>query len=325
MIKAIALENVWLNFSDETKAAFKKNKAYQFQFKKEEELTESDFLETEVLVGLPKPDLLAKYKNLKWLQLLSAGTNGYTQGADFPEDVTLTNATGTYGLTISEHLLTMAFILLRKFDLYEKQQEKEIWENIGQIQSIYGSTVLVHGLGDIGSHFAQKIQALGGHVIAVKRTVYGDEEFADEVYAETDLDKVLPRADIIASSVPGTHETYKLFNQEKFDLMKENAIFLNVGRGTNVDLEALCDALESKKIAGGGIDVTDPEPLPKGHRAWHTERLLITPHASGGYTLPETWRRFMKILEKNLDAYANGKDLTNIVDMKTGYKRNAHK
>ena len=71
MIKAIALENVWLNFSDETKAAFKKNKAYQFQFKKEEELTESDFLETEVLVGLPKPDLLAKYKNLKWLQLLS--------------------------------------------------------------------------------------------------------------------------------------------------------------------------------------------------------------------------------------------------------------
>ena len=107
--------------------------------------------------------------------------------------------------------------------------------------------------------------------------------------------------------------------------MKENAIFLNVGRGTNVDLEALCDALESKKIAGAGIDVTDPEPLPKGHRAWHTERLLITPHASGGYTLPETWRRFMKILEKNLDAYANGKDLTNIVDMKTGYKRNAHK
>ncbi|MFR6224081.1 MAG: D-2-hydroxyacid dehydrogenase, partial [Lactococcus lactis] len=186
-------------------------------------------------------------------------------------------------------------------------------------------TVLVHGLGDIGSHFAKKIQALGGHVIAVKRTVYGDEEFADEVYAETDLDKVLPRADIIASSVPGTHETYKLFNQEKFDLMKENAIFLNVGRGTNVGLEALCDALESKKIAGAGIDVTDPEPLPKGHRAWHTERLLITPHASGGYTLPETWRRFMKILEKNLDAYANGKELTNIVDMKTGYKRNAHK
>ena len=78
---------------------------------------------------------------------------------------------------------------------------------------------------------------MGGHVIAVKRTVYGDEEFADEVYAETDLDKVLPRADIIASSVPGTHETYKLFNQEKFDLMKENAIFLNVGRGTNVGLE----------------------------------------------------------------------------------------
>ncbi|KSU22806.1 D-3-phosphoglycerate dehydrogenase [Lactococcus lactis subsp. lactis] len=83
--------------------------------------------------------------------------------------------------------------------------------------------------------------------------------------------------------------------------------------------------LSLKKLAGAGIDVTDPEPLPKGHRAWHTERLLITPHASGGYTLPETWRRFMKILEKNLDAYANGKELTNIVDMKTGYKRNAHK
>ena len=322
-IKILILTNIWITptFTEELKTLFTSNIDYDVQFKSEAELTANDFAETEVLVAIPSPELLPKFKKLKWLQLFSAGTNGYTEGADFPTDVQLTNATGTYGLVISEHLLTMALVLMRRFNVYAVQQEQETWENAGDLQSIYGSTILVHGLGDIGGHFAQKVQALGAHVIAVKRTVYGDEKFADEVYPESELDKTLPRADLIVTSVPGTKETYKLFDASKFALMKPTAIFLNVGRGTTVDLGALCDALNAGKLGGAGLDVTDPEPLPKGHYAWHTPNLLITPHASGGYTLPESRRRFMAILQENMQNYLEGKALRNLVDMQTGYKK----
>lgn len=322
-IKTLILTNTWITptFISEIKALLAGNVAYDVQFKSEVDLTDDDFAETEVLIAIPSPELLPRFKKLKWLQLFSAGTNGYTEGAFFPTDVQLTNATGTYGLTISEHLLTMALVLMRRFNVYAAQQEQEIWKNAGDLQSIYGSTILVHGLGDIGGHFAQKVQALGAHVIAVKRTVYGDEKFVDEVYPESELDKVLTRVDLIATSVPGTKETYKLFDASKFALMKPTTIFLNVGRGTTVDLDALCDALNAGKLGGAGLDVTDPEPLPKGHQGWHTPNLLITPHASGGYTLPESGRRFIAILQENLQNYLEGKPLRNLVDMQTGYKK----
>ncbi|MDR2976051.1 MAG: D-2-hydroxyacid dehydrogenase [Streptococcaceae bacterium] len=322
-IKTIVLTGGWLApaITEEVENLFKQNPAYDVQFKSEDALTEADYAETEVLLANPSSECLMKFENLKWQQLVSAGTNGYTEGAPYPEHVTLTNATGTYGLSISEHLLTMALTLMRGFNTFEAQQAQEIWKNVGEIQSIYGSTVLVHGLGDIGGHFAQKVKALGAHVIAVKRTVYGDEEYADEVYPDSELDKVLPRVDLIASSVPGTKETYRLFDAAKFARMKPTAIFLNVGRGTTVDLEALCDALEAGKLKAAGLDVTDPEPLPKGHRAWHTPNLLITPHASGGFNLAESRRRFIAILQNNLTNYATGKPLQNQVDMKTGYKK----
>ncbi|AYG01635.1 D-2-hydroxyacid dehydrogenase [Lactococcus allomyrinae] len=322
-IKTLILTNTWLtqSFKAKLENLFAHQTDYEVQFKSEADLTADDFAETEVLIAIPSPQLLPKFKKLKWLQLFSAGTNGYTEGAAFPAGVALTNASGTYGVTISEHLLTMALVLMRRFNVYASQQEQEIWQNAGDLQSIYGSTILVHGLGDIGGHFAQKVQALGAHVIAVKRTVYGDDQFADEVYPESELDKILPKVDLIATSVPGTKETYKLFDAAKFALMKPNAIFLNVGRGTNVDLEALCDALDNGKLGAAGLDVTDPEPLPKGHRAWHTPNLLITPHASGGYTIPESRHRFIEILRTNLQNYIEGKPLRNLVDMQTGYKK----
>jgi len=322
-IKTLVLTNTWLTptFAAELEILFASQPNYDVKFKAEADLTTDDFAETEVLIAIPSPQLLPKFKKLKWLQLFSAGTNGYTEGADFPEGVALTNASGTYGVTISEHLLTMALVLMRRFNVYANQQEQEIWQNAGDLQSIYGSTILVHGLGDIGGHFARIVHSMGAHVIAVKRTVYGDEQFVDEVYPDHELDKILPRVDLIATSVPGTKETYKLFGAEKFALMKPTAIFLNVGRGTNVDLEALCDALSSHKLGAAGLDVTDPEPLPKGHRAWHTPNLLITPHASGGYTIPESRHRFTQILQTNLQNYIEGKPLRNLVDMETGYKK----
>ena len=104
--------------------------------------------------------------------------------------------------------------------------------------------------------------------------------------------------------------------------MKKNSYFLNIGRGTAVKTDALCDALESGKIAGASVDVTDPEPLPSNNRLWNMPNILITPHVSGGYHVKETHDRIIEIARKNIVHLVNGESFENIVDMNTGYRKN---
>jgi phosphoglycerate dehydrogenase-like enzyme len=133
------------------------------------------------------------------------------------------------------------------------------------------------------------------------------------------LEMLLPRADIVALSLPGTSLTDNIINRNTLQLMKPNAVLINVGRGNAVDTDALCDALESGMISGAALDVTDPEPLPKEHPLWNVKNAIITPHISGGFSLPETFNRIVGISADNLEAYMSGKKLKNIVDTTAGY------
>ena len=102
--------------------------------------------------------------------------------------------------------------------------------------------------------------------------------------------------------------------------MKKNAILLNIGRGTAIDTEALCDALEKGQIGGVGLDVTDPEPLPAEHRLWDMPNAIVTPHISGFYHLQQTFERIVRISAENLAAYREGRPLRNVIDEKIGYR-----
>ena len=136
-----------------------------------------------------------------------------------------------------------------------------------------------------------------------------------------DLDQLLPRADVVAVTLPGTQATQNLLNRERIGRMKEGAVLLNVGRGTIVDTEALCDALESGHLAGAGVDVTDPEPLPPSHRLWRIPTAVVTPHISGYYHLRETHERIVNIFVENLQRFQAGEPLRNQVDFSTGYRK----
>jgi len=318
--KVIVLTNL-LDLPMDTRIALDQNPELEMVWKHSRTLTEEDYQETVAVIGNTKVEILKKFPKLEWVQLYSAGTNGYTD-ADFPKGVHLTNATGSYGLAISEHMLAQTLLLQKRFHVYMDKQRQQDWSHEkGLIKSVYGSTFIIVGLGDIGTAFAKLVKALGGYVIGVKRKIYGDEQHVDEVYTIDELDEVLGRGDVVATSVPGTSEAYRMFNASRFEKMKEEAIFLNVGRGTTVDLEALCDALDSGKLWGAHVDVTDPEPLPKGHRAWSTPNLVITPHVSGNFYLEETLNRFLEITKQNLENFAQGKPLINEVDFETGYKK----
>ena len=135
------------------------------------------------------------------------------------------------------------------------------------------------------------------------------------------MDSLLPRADVVAVTLPGTQATSGLLSRERIARMKEGAVLLNVGRGTIVDTEALCDALESGRLGGAGVDVTDPEPLPPEHRLWRLPTAVVTPHVSGFYHLKETHERIVDIMVENLKRFQAGEPLKNQVDFSTGYRK----
>lgn len=295
--------------------------AFSFRYSSPETITQEELDHTDILIGNPPPGLLHGSPRLQWLQCNSAGTEPFLQPGVLHPHTLLTNATGAYGLAISEHMLGMLLELFKKLHTYRDAQHLHQWQSLGRVRSIEGSTVLVLGMGDIGGEFARRVKALGAYVIGVRRTDTRCPAYADEVHLTADLDQLLPLADVVAVSLPGTSETAGLLDRRRIAMMKDGAVVLNVGRGSIIDTEALCDALESGHLAGAGLDVTDPEPLPSHHRLWDIPNAVITPHISGFYHLPETLERIVRISAANLKAYTEGAPLRNIVDFSTGYRK----
>lgn len=286
-----------------------------------EEAADEDIQNANIIIGNVGPQRIKSSQNLEWIQLNSAGADPYCKAGVLAGKTLLTNATGAYGLAISEYMLGVVLNIQKKLDLYQDNQRQHLWRDEGSITSIYGSTTVVLGMGDIGGEFAKRMKALGSRVIGVKRNKSEKPDYVDELYTTDQLDLVLPQADILAMSLPNTPETYRIIDERRLGLMKDTAILINVGRGTAVDTDALCRALMDGKLGGCCLDVTDPEPLPEEHPIWEAPRTMITPHISGQYHLQETFERIVKIAAANLDNYLNGRPMVNIVDRSTGYRK----
>lgn len=274
-----------------------------------------------IILGNVKVDFLKNAQNLEFLQLDSAGAAQFTKPGVLREGVKLCNATGAYGRSIAEHMLAQVFTLKKKINKYQDNMKKHQWKDEGEVTTIFGSTTLVLGLGDIGGEFAKRMHALGSHVIGIRKNKAQKPEYLDELCQMDKLDELLPKADIIACSLPGTKQTEHLFDSKRFSLMKETAIFLNVGRGTLVVEEDLIQALEEETIGGAAIDVAEIEPLPENSPLWDTKNLLITPHVAGNYHTDDILNTAVEIAGENLKAYLLGQPLKNEVDFETGYRK----
>jgi phosphoglycerate dehydrogenase-like enzyme len=211
-------------------------------------------------------------------------------------------------------------MILKKFHLYRDAQSQGRWQYRGPVRSIRGSTVLVLGLGDIGAEYAWRMKALGARVIGLRRTERPKPDCVDEVYLQDKLDELLPRADVVALALPGVRETRGIINRDRLGRMKEGAVIVNGGRGSAIDTEALCDALESGRLLGAALDVTDPEPLPPGHRLWKLEGAVITPHISGGLSMAETGHYMQQLILENAARFVRGERLISLVDRASGYR-----
>ena len=306
-------------FRDELKSVLKNYNIIFNESHNTDSIDEKTAGQTAIIFGNPGKNFLTKCGNLKWLQLFSAGANNYVNG-ELPESVLLSCATGTYGHAISEYMLSYTFDLFKKIHLYRDQQKEEIWKRVpGEVKSIQGAVVLVIGLGDIGGEYAKRMKALGSYVIGVRRSISAKPDYVDEIVLSDKMNECLPRADIIALALPGTRDTANIIGKAELAKMKKDAVLINIGRGFSIDTEALCDALEAGALGGAALDVTEPEPLPKGHRLWKFSNVIITPHITGG-SMSETDQYRNALFLENARRFVSGKALKTQVDFKTGYR-----
>ena len=275
----------------------------------------------EVIFGNIGADRMKAAKNLKWLHTQAAGVDSFLRPEyGFPKDVIMTNSSGAYGVGISEHLVTVTMMLLRKMNSYARLQTENTWKDLGAVQTIYNSHVTVVGLGDIGGCYAMRCHALGAVVSGVvRRPRKAKPYYIVELYTTDRLGDALAGADIVALCLPGTDDTKNMLSEDQMLKMKKGALILNIGRGTAIDQAALVRLLESGHIGGAGLDVTDPEPLPADSKLWAMPNVVITPHVSGGNSLDLTLDMIVDKFIRYLRDYAAGRPFERVVDMEAGY------
>lgn len=284
-------------------------------------LTPGTEAEYEVFYGFPPMDLLKKAENLKWYCCSFAGVDKFLSDDIYPNpDVMLSNSSGAYGITISEHIIMVTLMLLRRMPEYVDTVRQHIWQDPVPMRSICGSTITVLGTGDIGTNFARRAKAMGAKLIrGVRRTAKAGDPCYDEMYTFDRLDEILPKTEILVMALPSTPDTIGILSRERIALLPKDAIVVNVGRGTAIDQEALMDALNNDQLAGAAIDVMVPEPLPTDHPLWDTKNLLLTPHISGNMSLGITCDLDVAMFCEDLENYAAGRPLKRYVNRKLGY------
>lgn len=271
---------------------------------------------------LLSPELLAAAPNLVWVHALSAGVDRFVSIEPLRENdrILLTNSRAAHGPAIADHVMAMLLSLTRNLPFYEAAQRAGRWsreEPPTRSIALQDRTMLVVGLGGIGAEVAQRAHAFGMKIIATRRTDAPSPDFIARTGRPQDLPALLPEADVVVICVPLTPETQGLFNAAAFEAMKPGAILINIARGKVVETDALLAALKSGRLAGAGLDVTDPEPLPEGHALWTTPNVLITPHIAADAQLTED--RVLALYEDNLRRFAAGQPLQNLVDKHAGY------
>jgi phosphoglycerate dehydrogenase-like enzyme len=259
--------------------------------------------------------------NFRWAQSGSAGVERYIAIPELVsrDEIVLTNMKGMYGPVIAEHVFAMLLAHTRHLPYFVEAGRRGEWQRDAgsELQALQGSTMLVVGLGGIGSEIAMRADAFNMRVLATVRTERPAPPYVDVLGTGPDLDELLPQADVVVLAVPLTDETNGMINRETIARMKDGAWLVNIARGAVVDTNALVEALDSGKIGAAFLDVTDPEPLPEGHTLWNRDNVLITPHIAAWAELSA--ERRLELMLENMRRFGSGEPLLNVVDKAAGY------
>ncbi|TSC69228.1 MAG: Uncharacterized protein G01um101466_127 [Parcubacteria group bacterium Gr01-1014_66] len=274
--------------------------------------------DADIIAGFPMTiPPLGNAVNLKWIHSFSAGMDRVLTPEIVNSSVLCSNSSGIHKTPIAEHVIGFMLIFTRGFLKTIANQQKCLWQKDESITELFGKTVLIIGLGNIGSEVARLSHAFGAHIHAISQEIREPLDFIKMVKKPSAMNRMLPKADFVISCLPYTKETHHFFDLEKFKLMKPSAIFINIGRGGLVHEKDLITGVKRKIIAGVALDVTEIEPLPRTSPLWKMPNVIITPHQSG---LSEKYMdRAIERFCMNLGAFLADQPLPNMVDKKQGY------
>src|SRR5215471_12848331 len=283
--------------------------------------TPREIAAADATIGVCSAEVLAQAKRLQWIQWPAAGVDRCVQQPALRErHLLLTNLQRTMGPSMAEHVLGMMLALSRHFEYFMQQQQEAHWtreDAAPQLADLDGKTVLVVGLGGIGTEVARRAHALGMRVTATRASGRNGPDYVSYVGLPDELLKLAKDADFIVNCAPLTPQTTGVFNSEFFATLKPGTYFISVGRGRSTVTADLIAALSSGRLAGAGLDVVDPEPLPADSPLWHVANVIITPHISADTSVSEEQRSL--VLVENLRRYAAGEPMLSVVDIERGY------
>lgn len=258
--------------------------------------------------------LLDEYPNVDWVQLPWAGVDAFADvlAAHADGRPVWTSAKGAYAEPVAEHALLLILALLREIPL--RVVARSWGPKVGR--SLYGANVVIVGAGGIAVELLRILAPFRTHVTVVRRSS-SPMDGAERTVTADKLHDVLPDADVVVIAAAKTASTSGLIGAAELAMMKSRAILVNVARGGLVDTDALTSALASGAIAGAGLDVTDPEPLPDGHPLWSEPRALITPHSAD--TPEMTTPLLAERVKTNVRAFLDHSRFVGQVDPEAGY------
>ena len=271
--------------------------------------------------GPPIDAILDAGTRLQWLHQRGAGIDRISTPKLVASDrLVLTNGSGNHATNIAEHVLALMLAFARQLPALVRAQDARQWRppKTETLFELSGQTLAVVGAGALGCAVAVRAAAFGMRVLGVRRTA--DATLPPGFVSMTalaDLDAVLREADHVVITLPLTAQTRGLFSAARLGAMKPGAHLYNVGRGAIVDPEALLDALRSGRLAGAGLDVTEPEPLPADSPLWSEPGVIVTAHSSG--LTPRSYERYQALLLDNIRRFQRGEPLLNVVDKRLGY------
>jgi phosphoglycerate dehydrogenase-like enzyme len=265
------------------------------------------------------PEMIRRAKKLRWIQRGGVGVEGLM----FPElvnsDIVLANARGTTGINIAEHVMALILAFSRTINILVKRQMDKVWESRANLPviEIAGETLGILGLGSIGLQVAKRAYAFDMRLLAVDATQTEKPDYVESLWRLDRLHEMLEQADFVSICCPLTPETEGMMSSAEFRVMKPTAFLINIARGKIVHQPALIEALRAGELAGAGLDVTNPEPLPKESPLWEMDNVIITPHHAG--QSPKAPRRVFELFCENLKRFVAGEPLINVVDKTRGY------
>ena len=274
--------------------------------------------DADAIIGTFSEDIFRAGKKLKWVHTYSAGVDPYRYPDFLKSDITLTNSKIVQGPEIADHAFALLLALTRGLTGAIANRPNEEWGREGyKAIELRGKTAVIVGLGGIGTQIAERAHAFGMTVIGVDPKEIPLMSAVSKVVPPDRLDTVVPLADVLFLAVPHTPESENMIGEKQFQSMKKDSYFIAVSRGKIYSQPALIKALDERRLAGAGLDVTVPEPLPKGNALWKFENVIITPHIA---TLSDgILARRQELVRDNVGRFVKGEPLRNVVGKVRGY------